>query len=263
MRLVVATLTVCASGLFAQPAASSEKAGGEKATPKFEVASIKPSDPSVNGFRIQTAPGGRFIATGVTVKFLIQQAYGVREFQIVGAPGWIDTARFDLNAKSDEETATQRDAMPLRMRALLAERFNLQFSRETREMQVYALVVAKGGPKLKETEVGPENGSMSIGRGRMIVKGAGTAAIAVQLSQSLGRIVHDKTGLTGKYDFKLEWTPEGQPIGPKDGDTPSSIDSSGPTLFTALQEQLGLKLESTKGPVEVLVIERVEKPTEN
>jgi bla regulator protein blaR1 len=262
MRLVVATLTVCASGLFAQPAASPEKATPEKAAPKFEVASIKPSDPSVNGFRIQNAPGGRLIASGVTVKFLIQRAYGVREFQIVGAPGWIDTARFDLNAKSDEDGANQPDAMPLRMRALLAERFKLQLSRETREMPVYALVIAKGGPKLKESESGPEN-SMSIGRGRITVKGAGTAMLSVQLSQSLGRIVHDKTGLAGSYDFKLEWTPEGQPLGPKDGDTPSSIDSSGPTLFTALQEQLGLKLESTKGPVEVLVIERVEKPTEN
>jgi bla regulator protein blaR1 len=247
---------VFASGVFAQ-SATSERG------PKFEVASIKPSDPSAGGFRIQTAPGGRLIATGVTVKFLIQQAYGIRDFQIVGGPGWIDTQRFDLNATSDEATAGQRDAMQLRMQELLADRFQLKFNRETRELPIYSLVIAKGGPRLLESTVGPEGRNMGLGRGKLVVKGAGTAMLAIQLSQTLGRRVVDKTGLTGNYDFKLEWTPEGQPVGPKDGDAPPSVESSGPTIFTALQEQLGLKLESTKGPVEVLVIGRVEKPTEN
>lgn len=231
-------------------------------TPKFEVASIKPSDPAIQGFRIQTAPGGRFIGTGVTLKFLIQQAYGVRDFQISGGPGWIDTLRFDLNATSAEVTEGQRDAMQMRMRNLLADRFQLKLTRETREMPVYALVVAKGGPKMQESTVGTDGRNMRMGRGKLVVVGAGTQMLAVQLSQSLGRTVQDKTGLTANYyDFTLEWSPEGQPLGPKDNETAPPPD--GPTLFTALQEQLGLKLESTKGPVEVLVIERVEKPTEN
>jgi bla regulator protein blaR1 len=253
---VVATLMVFASGSLAQSATSEHG-------PKFEVASIKPSDPSVNGFRIQSAPGGRFIASGVTVKFLIQQAYGVRDFQISGGPSWIDTLKFDLNAKADDETANQRDVMSLRMQALLEERFQLKLTHETRELPIYELVVAKGGPRLKESTVGDEGRNMRLGRGRMVVQGAGPPMLATQLSQTLGRTVVNKTGLTGSYDFTLEWTPDGQPLGPKDGDAPSSVESSGPTIFTALQEQLGLKLESTKGPVEVLVIGRVEKPTEN
>ncbi len=181
-RLVVATLTVLASGLLAQSATSEH-------APKFEVASIKPSDPSVTGFRIQSAPGGRFIASGVTVKFLIQQAYGVRDFQISGGPSWIDTLKFDLNAKADEETANQRDVMSLRMRALLEERFQLKLTHETKELPIYELVVAKGGPKLKESKVGDEGRNMRVGRGRMVIQGAGPPMLATQLSQTLGRTV--------------------------------------------------------------------------
>jgi uncharacterized protein (TIGR03435 family) len=251
MKRIWVTLA-CASGLLAQSAPS----------PKFEVASIKPSDPSTKGFRIQSAPGGRLIATGVTVKFLIQQAYGVREFQVLGGPSWLDTAMFDLNAKADEETAGQKNASQLRMQALLLERFQLRFAKETRELPIYHLVVAKSGPKMKESTVGDEGRNMSLGRDRLIVQGITTQMLAVQLSQRLERTVVDKTELTKAYDFTLRWSPEGQPLGPKDNES-APVDASGPTIFTALQEQLGLKLESTKGPVEVLVIERVEKPTEN
>lgn len=247
---------ISACTLCAQPASSP--------SPKFEVASIKPADPNVNGFRIQTAPGGRFMASGVTAKFLIQQAYGVRDFQVVGGPGWMDTARFEISAKAEDGTENDRDGNSLRLRALLADRFQLRFTRETREMPIYHLVVAKSGPKMTVSATGAEARSMSMGRGRLNVKGAGTAMLAVQLSQTLGRTVLDQTGLAANfYDFKLEWSPEGQPLGPKDGDAPPPNESTGPTLFTALQEQLGLKLESAKGPVEVLVIERIEKPTEN
>jgi bla regulator protein BlaR1 len=232
-----------------------------QSAPKFEVASIKPSDPAVQGFRIQTEPGGRFIATGVTVKFLIQQAYGIRDFQIAGGPGWIDTLRYDFNAKADEESLKEPNANSLRLRDLLADRFQLRFKRETREMPIYHLVVAKGGPKMKESTVGEDGRNMRTGRDRMLVQGINMSMLAVQLSQNLGRTVLNQTELTKTYDFSLQWTPEGQPLGPKDNETAPPPD--GPTLFTALQEQLGLKLESTKGPVEVLVIERVEKPTEN
>ena len=230
--------------------------------PKFEVASIKPSDPATRGFRIQTAPGGRYIASGVTLKFLIQQAYGMREFQVLGGPGWADSLRFDINAKADEETAEQQNVFSQRMQALLADRFQLKFTREKREMPIYHLVVAKAGPKMKESTVAEEGRNMRTGRDRMFMQGITMSMFAVQLSQNLGRVVIDKTELAKIYDFSVQWTPDSsQPLGPKDGEAAPAAD--GPTLFTALQEQLGLKLESAKGPVEVLIIERVEKPTEN
>jgi bla regulator protein BlaR1 len=223
---------------------------------KFEVASIKPSDPDLPGMRIQTRPGGRYSASGITVKVLIQNAYGVRDFQISGGPGWINTAGFEINAKAESGTENDRDLMALRLQDLLADRFQLKLTKETREMPVYALVVAKGGSKLKESALDEEHrGGMSMGRGRLTVQGINVASIVAQLSSVLGRTVIDKTGLTGSYDFKLEWTPESE--------ASSTNETSGPTIFTALQESLGLKLESTKGPVEMLVINSVERPAEN
>ena len=250
-----------AAGHAQSTATSVDKTAG----PKFEVASIKPADPNVRGFRIQTDPGGRYIATGVTVKFLIAQAYGVRDFQISGAPGWTDSARYEINAKGEKGIEDKPDQMALMLQELLTDRFHLKLTREAKEMPIYALVLAKNGAKLKESTKGEDERSMRTGRGRVEAQSAPIAMLVMQLSQQLGRFVLDKTGLTGNYDFKLEWTPEfGQPIGPKEGAAESvPVDSSGPTLFTALQEQLGLRLESTKGPVEMLVIDRVEKPTEN
>jgi uncharacterized protein (TIGR03435 family) len=156
--------------------------------------------------------------------------------------------------------------MDLMLQDLLADRFHLKLTREAKEMPIFALVLAKSGAKLKESTVGEDGRRMQTGRGRIEVQGIDMASLANMLSQQLGRTVVDKTGLTGNYDFKLEWTPDlGQPQGPKEigGAETAPPDSLGPTIFTALQEQLGLKLESTKGPVEILVIERVEKPSEN
>jgi len=230
----------------------------QSATPKFEVASIKPADPNSPGFRIQTAPGGRYIATGVTVKFLISQAYGVMEFQVSGGPGWIGNERYEINAKAESGTENKPGEMGLRLQGLLADRFQLKLVHETRELPIYTLVVAKGGSKLKESTV---EGGMSMGPRMITVKGMGMGSFTTQLSHLLGRKVLDRTGLTSGYDFKLEWTPDSaQAFEPKEG---AAADSPGPSLFTALQEQLGLKLESTKGPVEILVIEHAERPTEN
>jgi bla regulator protein blaR1 len=236
---------------------------GNAAAPKFEVASIKPADPSARGFRIQTAPGGRYIATGVTVKFLIAQAYGVRDFQISGGPGWIDSLGYEINAKAESGTESKPGEMGMRLQGLLADRFQLKLTRETKELPIYALVIAKGGSKLKENST---EGGMSMGRGKLTGTGMVIGSVVNALSQQLGRTVVDKTGLTGNYDFKLEWTPDlgqQQPGAKEIGGTETAPPDSGPTIFTALQEQLGLKLESTKGPVEILVIDRVEKPTEN
>jgi uncharacterized protein (TIGR03435 family) len=226
-------------------------------TPKeFEVASVRPSAPQPAG---QTSMGmsmdkGMLRATGMTAKFLIEQAYDVRDFQVTGGPSWLGSQQYDVNAKIEgEPTKEQLRGM---MQSLLADRFHLQVHREKKEMPCYALVVAKGGSKLKAPEPDAEgkhkSGRMSMARGRVDGDGLPVEAIAHAVEQVLGRAVIDKTGLTGDFDFKLEWTPD-----------EARTDGEGSSLFTALQEQLGLKLESTKGPVEMLMVDRIEKASEN
>jgi len=237
--------------------------------PAFEVASIKPGDPSARATRIQMAPGGRFTAANVTLKFLIQYAYGVRDFQITGAPGWAGSDKYEVSAKAEEgENATQ-DQLKQMMQTLLAERFKLTFHRETKELPVYGLVVAKNGSKLQQSEAADRQ-QLRMGRGQISGKSMSMAMLANQLAQQLGRSVIDQTGLKGQYDIKLEWTPDtSERKGMGDGDVrPNSEaagapDPGGPSIFTAVQEQLGLKLEGQKGPVDILVIDHVEKPSEN
>jgi bla regulator protein blaR1 len=234
---------------------------------KFEVASIKPGAPGMmHSVQIQIT-GGRFTASGVSVKLLIQQAYGVRNFQIAGGPGWIGSDTFDINAKSESGAKMDQEGVKQMLQSLLADRFQLKFSRDTKEMPIYTLVVGKGGSKLKESEAGSPQGQMMMRTGMIEVKGGAMPGFAGMLGNQIGRKVEDKTGLTANYDFKLEFTPEqGHQMGPQNvgGPEPAAqVDAPGPTIFTALQEQLGLKLESARGPVEMLTIERVEKPTEN
>jgi uncharacterized protein (TIGR03435 family) len=244
---------------------------------QFEVASIKPSAPTPMGVMrigVEMLPGGRVSITGATVKFLMQQAYGVRDFQIAGGPGWIASERYDIVAKP--ETASNGDETKKMMQSLLADRFKLQFHRETKDLPTYALVVAKGGPKLKASEVQEDNdssdkprrgGQMRRGRGMIDAQGIPMDGLANQLSQVLASSVIDKTELRGNYDIKLEWTPDegegGAFRGPEMHPDGRSDTPTGASLTTALQEQLGLKLQSTKGPVEILTIDRVEKPSEN
>lgn len=241
---------------------------------EFEAASIKPSAPMGGGMvrmGVQMLPGGRVSMSGVTMKTLIQQAYGVRDFQIVGGPAWMGSDRYDITAKP--EGAATPEQVKVMIQALLADRFKLQFHRETKELPTYALVAAKGGPKLHASEETPgsdkpKQRQMMMQRGQFNAQSAPISALANQLAQVLGRSVIDKTGLTGNYDFELKWTPDestpGMMRGPGgDGPPPSSDAAPGMSIFTALQDQLGLKLESTKGPVEILVIERAEKASEN
>jgi uncharacterized protein (TIGR03435 family) len=243
-----------------------------QAPQEFEAASIKPSAPTGGRVRvgIETMPGGRISMTGVTVKILIQQAYAVRDFQITGGPNWLGSDRYDIMAKP--ETAVSGDQVKTMVQGLLASRFQLKFHRETKELQTYALVVAKGGSKLKASEMaasgdGRGGGQMRIGRGQFLADGATISGLVDRLGDVLGRSVIDKTGLTGNYDIKLEWTPDENEGGMMRvvqgrGDQPPDA-PTGPSLMTALQEQLGLKLESTKGPVALLVIDHVEKASEN
>ena len=240
----------------------------------FEVASIKPADPDLRS-HFSGARNGEFIATDATLKQLVGFAYDLREHQISGGPKWLDSDRYSVEGKPDSATPIPRgpagiQVMRAMLQQLLAERFKLAVHRETKEEQVYELVVARGGSKLKEadtTRAGPK-GIGSTGPGRLQGMAASMDILTQDLAQALSRSVIDKTGLTGRYDFTLQYTPElGQfqlrPPGPPDDPGPPPPDPNGPSLFTALQEQLGLRLESTRGPVGVLVIDHAEKPDAN
>jgi bla regulator protein blaR1 len=259
-------------------------------SPTFEVASVKPNKSGDGRVMLGLQPGGRFTATNVTLRLLIRNAYRVQDFQIVGGPGWISSDHFDIVAKAEGDPP--QDQIQLMVRALLADRFKLAVHNDKRELPIYALVLARPdgrpGPKLRPASTdcealrargrgaapppgpppGPPGGPMSCGMrmapGNFVAGGMPLTQLATTLSQIVGRVVQDQTGLSGQFDFELSFTPEQMPQGPPPGANAPPlppIDPNGPSLFTALQEQLGLKLESTKGSVDVLVIDRVEPPT--
>jgi uncharacterized protein (TIGR03435 family) len=224
---------------------------------EFEVASIRPHQGpvTVSGGSFTPPPTFRYMAVKLTD--LVTHAYGVWYEQVAGAPSWGDgpgAARYDVEAKVEDDAKPSREQVQQMLRSLLEDRFKLKVRRETREKPVYLLTVAKRGPKVKSVDkaAGVKVGASAIGRR---IDGKATMDfLAQQLTINAGRIVIDRTGLTGNYEFTLEWTPDGSE--PSDGAASVSI-------FTAVQEQLGLKLEPAKAPVEMIVIERAEMPTEN
>jgi uncharacterized protein (TIGR03435 family) len=222
--------------------------------PAFEIASVKPSGPDDRlMYRLQ--PGGRYLATGLTLKMLIANAYSVPEFVISGGPGWRDSDKYNIEAKVGSPLPPWPDSnkeLALMLQSLLEDRFKLAAHRETREETVYELDVARGGVKLKVANA-DEHSGFEMERGRIHSMAVPLEYLAGNLASVLGRPVIDKTGLGGKYTYTLTYTP----------DDASPADITGPSLFRALQEQLGLKLESAKGRVEVLVIDHVEKPSAN
>jgi bla regulator protein BlaR1 len=234
----------------------------------FDVVSVKPSAPDEhNSFMFQNLPGGTLRLAGVPLRMLMMQAYDVKVFQISGGPDWIRTERWDILAKAEgvEGRLSRAQENPM-LQALMADRFQLKVHQETREMPVYALVVDKKGSKLAANTDSKQQ--FRFGDGSLDVKKGGAAALATWLSRQLGRVVIDKTELTGEYDYKLEWTPDpgeggAESIGlPPEAPRPH-VDTSGPSIFTAVQEQLGLRLVSQKGPVEMIVIDSVERPSAN
>jgi uncharacterized protein (TIGR03435 family) len=264
------------------------------ARPSFAVASIKPSDPGQRGSSIMNQPGGRMVIKGMPFRALMTFAYGVRDFQISGAPGWATTDFWDMEARAEEGSIppltgppdpNTPNPMAIRLQSLLEDRFQLKIHRETRELPIYELSIVKSGLKMKPSEdqtpyQQPERGapppppiqpggsmprfSMRMGRGSMEAVAIYVPTIVQAFSSQLGRTIVDKTGLKGLYDLKLQWTPDGPaPVGPGGPEAAPPVDPNGPSIFTAVQEQLGLKLDSAKGPVEVLVIDSVQKPTEN
>ena len=278
--------------------------------PKYEVATIKPSSPESEGrVMMMFNPDGVSIS-GVPLQMIVRNAFGVEDDRIVGLPGWGKTNRYDIQAKVAPEDAPKLEKLKIDQRAsmlvpVLEERFNLKYHHEMRELPSYALVVAKGGPKLKVSTVpdlpldakppgpgddskpgGPGAGAKfggpgpNPGHGRMVrmmgpghIEAAGSdlQLLARILSHQLGRSVVDKTGLTGNFDYTLDWTPDDDAPSPMKGGGPEGGPARndignvgvGPSLLTALQEQLGLKLESEKGKVDVIVIDHIDLPSEN
>ncbi len=227
---------------------------------------------------------GMFNTENTPVKMLIAQAYGVKDFQVLGGPGWINSDGYTITAKaSGEGTPKERfEKMLLMLQGLLEDRFQLRFHRETKEMPVYTLTIAKAGLKLPPANCvqfddknrpappapgqppvrfcnnirGSRNGPNSV----LDAYGISIFSLMGWLSNVTGRTIIDKTGFTGTFDAKFEYA-TGLPQASPDG--AAAVENTAPSLFTVLQEQLGLKLESERGPVEVLVLDRVERPTEN
>lgn len=218
----------------------------------FEVASVKPNKSGGGAFAINPARGGRFTATNVTLQILMKTAYDVQDFQITAGPGWLTSDRFDVEAKSQGDPGFDQ-IRPL-LRALIADRFRLKLHMGTKAVPGYVLLVGRNGPKLRQN-TGAPGPQGSGGRGRIMDQKVSMPTFANQLAAQLRQPVADRTGLREDYDFKLEWSPE--------LDSSPSPDSAGVSLFTALPEQLGLRLASAKVPIEVLVIDHAEKSTEN
>jgi uncharacterized protein (TIGR03435 family) len=273
--LLAASLVISST---AQSSASQPATAPLAATaPVFEVAAIR-LDKSGSGSSSSNTNHGRFTATNVSLKNLMQyEAYDIPQSRILGGPKWLDSTRFDIEAKMDDAEAAQLKALDhehgrvqaqAMFQQLLADRFQLKVHWETRELPVYALVVAKKGAKLqpaKDTTGNTGTSSNSHGSGPQFTA---TGQTVTQLAQSLtssaahdlGREVIDKTGIEGKYDVSLNWTRD---TGVASAATDGNAQDSGPSIFTAIQEQLGLKLEPSKAPVRVLVIDRAEMPSEN
>jgi uncharacterized protein (TIGR03435 family) len=243
------------------------KAMAANADPTFEVATIKPSDPSRPGrlFRIQVR---HFSTINTTLGALMSWAYNIHPQQIAGAPAWLDSQKFDLDGKPDGEGQPSMDQWKTMVQKLMAERFQLKFHHEQKELSVYALVVAKNGPKINKSE-GDPNAPPSLlfrGLGVLPVRNASMEEFTQVMQMAvLPRPVVDQTGLKGKYDFMLQWTPDETQFTSLGGVPPNLPEKpdAPPDLFTAIQQQAGLKLESTKAMVDMLVIDKVEKPSEN
>jgi uncharacterized protein (TIGR03435 family) len=262
MRSAIVTLLLISPLLHAQTA---------EPKPTFAAASIK-VDPKADGADSEPGPG--LLRAQMTLARFIAMAYEVKPYQVTGGPSWIDTEHYDILAKLEHagEEALPPDSTPRQraeanaarlhaaLKSLLADRFQLKFHRETKEMPCYALVAAKGGFKLEESANHDEHGMNSKGRGNeknLVATGADMGRLVAFLARQLDRPVVDMTHVQGFYDFTLAWTPDDL----KNAD--ATDHPALPSLFTALQEKLGLKLESQKAPVELLVIDSAARPSEN
>jgi uncharacterized protein (TIGR03435 family) len=242
MRVITAVILAVAAQAQQQPAARAE----------FEVVSVKPGDPAFPGSGVTTFPG-RLVMRRTTLKNLLVTAFRLSDYQIAGGPKWMESTKFDIDAKLP--AGAPMSQAPAMMQAMLADRFQLKSHRETRTVREYELVVSKGGPKFPEVDSGDHPGAGTyqdpneiLGRGRPI------SDLAHMLIDAADAPVIDHTGLKGQYDFALKFAPPSVTAEANDGLQP---------IFAVLQQKLGLKLNSLKGPVEVLVIDHAEMPTAN
>jgi uncharacterized protein (TIGR03435 family) len=282
------TMTVGVLAMLAAVEASQlpvpPQAPGAPAGPRaFDVASIKPNNSGAVGEQVRFyPPSGRVMMTNVTVKRMIQNAYQLQDQQIAGGPGWIVSEHFDIVANSEAANLSPMDRWVM-VRALLADRFKLKMHTEAREQSVFGLILARRdgqlGEHLKKSNtdckrptapvtapidlsVPNQCGVIMGGPGRMNFRGVTMETIAAQLSSRVGRSVVDRSGLEGRYDLDLEFSPQPLQAGSGDPAAPDRPAGDAASLYTALQEQLGLKLDSQKGSIDVTVIDSVEHPTE-
>ena len=255
--------------LVATPFATTLLCAQTAAAPQiFDVASIHINNTETDGHHhiFNNPSESRFRTVNLALHDLIQFAYGLPNSQILGGPSWLGSIMFDIDAKSDSlvdaelhrlSTEQARHQKQLMVQALLADRFQFKAHQETRQLPMYALLVAKDGPRFRPSKI---NGT-TIDTGRTYLHIAGSddtmSILARELAQVLGRVVLNQTGLSGRYDLSLRWTPDDAAA------SASSSPDAPPSIFTAIQEQLGLKLNATKGPVPVLVIDSVEMPSAN
>ncbi|HVW09284.1 MAG TPA: TIGR03435 family protein [Bryobacteraceae bacterium] len=255
---VQGVLVMVAAGLLStMPVSAQPKPAG----PPPYVASIRPAGGAPGGFQITP---GLFRAGDVTARLLIAIGYGLQPWQITGGPGWLDTDRFDVEARLESDADQGSEGMMIK--AMLADRFHLVLHPDTGDASIYALEVAANGPNqlnLKRSEVS-EKLSMDFRAASLEGKAAPIGLFASLIATRLGRNVIDRTNLTGRYDIHLKWTPDAPASAPAGAAALAEpIDSSGPSLFTAIQEQLGLRLRPVRGPSGFLVVDHMEKPSAN
>jgi len=232
--------------------------------PAYDIVSVKPhkSDSASGTVSYWRSAKDGFTATGETVEELMMNAFDLTmPDQISGLPGWADSEQFDVQTKMDDDTVAAMQKLPpkerghqqdLMLQSMLADRFGLKVHHETRELPTYDLVIAKGGLKMKAAPADLHSG-WSMGNGRFEGKSVPIDSLVYGLSNTVGRVVTNKTGLTGNYGITLKWTPDGQ----------QETADSGPSIFAALEEQLGLRLVAAKGPVDTIVVDHLEKPSPN
>jgi uncharacterized protein (TIGR03435 family) len=268
MLCVIVIVATPGRGLFAQDAIGPPKTMAADATPQFEVAAIKPSQSRDLSGSLNVNPSGLVNVTNFPVIVLIQFSYSVTRHEISSGPSWLESERFDIAGKPDIEGAPNMSQLRLMLRKLLADRFQLTVHHESKELPVYALTVAKGGPKLTEDTDNPNGLPRFLGTGGpqgRSVQNSTMAEFATDLHGSTGRPVVDQTGLGSKrYDFVLKWTSDAPALNTATGAPPAAVDPEAPPdIFTAIQQQLGLKLVPTKAQVDVIVIDHVERPSGN
>jgi uncharacterized protein (TIGR03435 family) len=246
--------------------------------PRFDVASVKPAPPGTFGVRMQFTPGGGARIQNATLQNIIMMAFNIERFQLSGGPAWISSEQFEIEAKGPAEndgeqgslTAEDRALAQRRLQTLLADRFGLVVRRDSKDAPVYALTVAKNGHKMKESSQGFDG--INGAPGQLKAEKADMALLSRILSMSVGRPVIDRTALKETFTFDLKWSPESGgggleksgPAGIKADSVAASLpEAGGASIFTAIQEQLGLRLEASKAPVESIVIERIERPSAN